>query len=95
MPRGVALVRLGNVIGQYKAHQEGHMFTLTQKFPEGNADYQDPWLTKEEPVSYGERRAARKQFDFNRATKENAMVVNEDFFSAPKPKRGRPRKPVI
>lgn len=94
MPRGVALVRLGNVIGQYKAHQEGHMFTPVQKFPEGNADYQDPWLSKTDPVSFGERRAPQPLFNFKKyETLPSGSVLSP--MDASKPKRGRPRKPVI
>lgn len=83
MPRGVALVRLGNVIGEYKAYQEGHLFTPTQKFPEGvPPDYQDPWLSGEDPVSFGERISAKPLFNFTK-------------YEEVKRKRGRPRKSPV
>lgn len=95
MPRGVALVRLGNVIGEYKARQDGHMFTPTQKFPEGvPPDYQDPWLNKTDPVSFGERRAPQPLFNFKKyETLPSGSVLSP--VDALKRKRGRPRKPPV
>jgi hypothetical protein len=98
MPIPVALVRLGNLTGAYYAQREVRTFIPTNHFPEEYKDYQDPWLTKDDPVSYAERRAAKKQFDFTRPLPEDRSGYIKETLLEPiridalKPKRGRPRK---
>lgn len=91
MPRTVALVRLGNLVGAYKARQEGRAFIPVNRFPIGQEEYQDTWLTKDDPISYDVRQSPRKRFEFTQPTETSPQLLS--IVDIPqKRKRGRPRK---